>query len=153
MIYRTHLAFGLLVGLFALPFSSISSFLFLGLVLLGSLLPDIDHENSKINSKLRVTKIIGHLFKHRGIFHTIFFAVLLPGLVWYFAGHGYGLALFVGYMSHLVIDGFTKAGINFLHPIANLRLMGFIETGTMAETLLFVGFLIADFIKIKAVFF
>ena len=153
MIYRTHLAFGLLVGLFALPFSSINKFLFLGLVLLGSLLPDIDHENSKINNKLKFTKIIGHLFKHRGIFHTLLLAVLLPGLVWYFVGYGYGVALFAGYMSHLVIDGFTLAGINFLHPFANLRLMGFIETGTVAETLLFVVILAFDIIKINLVFF
>lgn len=149
MLAKTHLAFGFLAALITMPFVSTGNiFIFIALVLIGALFPDIDSPNSKASSKIPIIpKIINLFSKHRGIFHSLIFAILLPGLVWYFINNTYGIALFIGYASHLLIDGFTKAGINFLHPIARLHLSGFIETGTYAELVVF--FIIIAGIVIK----
>ena len=150
MRYYTHLAFGFLAALLITPFLTINNIiLFFFITLLGSLLPDIDHPNSKISNKIPILpKILSIFIKHRGIFHTIFLAILIPGLVWLFIGHIYGIALFIGYTSHLIIDGFTKQGVNFLHPIAKLHISGFIETGTYAEIAVLIGIIALIVIKL-----
>ncbi len=151
MLAKTHLVFGVLSALLVMPFLSTGNkIIFFSLVLVGALLPDIDQPNSKISNKVPwLAKPLSVFTRHRGIFHTIFLAILIPGLIWYFVGHVYGMALFVGYTSHLVIDGFTKAGINFLHPFGKLHLSGFIETGTYSELVVF--FLIIAGIIIKLI--
>ncbi|MBW2979876.1 metal-dependent hydrolase [Candidatus Woesearchaeota archaeon] len=154
MMYRTHLAFGLFAGLMFLPsFGILDRLLFLGFVLVGALIPDVDTPESKFGKK---TGILSHLFRflagHRGIFHSVFAAILFSGLVWMF-NQTYGMALFIGYASHLVIDGLTKNGINFLHPVSNFRISGFITTGGMSENLLLIGIIAADVWKAMDVFF
>ena len=135
MLAKTHLAFGLLTGLLFMnivPTGSI--FIFFGLVLLGSILPDIDQPNSMIVNKVPwLLKPISMLTSHRGVFHSLIGAVLISGVIYYFISQVYGFALFIGYTSHLFIDGFTKMGVNFLHPVSKLHLSGFIETGKILE--------------------
>jgi|SRR3989338_4480976 len=152
MLFHTHLAFGFLSGLIAARFMNIGNkYIFFALVLLGALLADIDEPNSKISSKIKLIGKITRIFtKHRGIFHSLFIALLIPGLVYYFIGHTYGAALFIGYLSHLIIDGFTKAGINFLYPVGTLRLQGFIETGKLGEHLLFAAIVVLIVIILKS---
>lgn len=76
---------------------------------LGGLLPDIDHQKSKLGSKL---PIINKLFKHRGFTHTIWFALIV-----YFStamlAPQIAIYLFVGCISHLIGDILTPMG---LHP-------------------------------------
>jgi inner membrane protein len=135
MLARTHLAFGFLSGLVlmnSIPTGNI--FIFFGLILLGSVLPDIDAENSFIVNKLPwLLKPVSMVTSHRGVFHSLIGALLISGIVFYFISRVYGFALFLGYTSHLLIDGFTKMGVNFLHPISDLKLSGFIETGKLTE--------------------
>jgi len=135
MRWKTHLAFGFLSGLFALNHLRIGNkLLFFIFVLFGSLLPDVDHPESKLGRKV---KIIGLIFRHRGIFHSIWAGAFLSAVLWFFVNKSCAIGLFIGYFSHLLIDGFTIQGINFLHPIGNLHLKGFIETGTVGEWVLF----------------
>jgi len=140
MLWHTHLAFGFLAGLFSLQFVGHGNiYAFFAFVLLGALLPDIDTPSSKVGSKLGIfSKAIETVFGHRGIVHTIWGMLVLCGLFWLFISKAYGIALFTGFLSHLVIDGFTKNGINFLYPVAKLHLSGFIETGTTSELIFFV---------------
>jgi len=139
MLWKTHLAFGLFVALVAMPFVTTGNkIVFVVLAMVASLLPDIDEPNSKISNQIPVLpKILSLFVKHRGIFHTLFLALLIPGVVWYFVGHSYGVAIFVGYMSHLLIDGMTLSGINFLHPVSKLHVSGFIKTGGAGEWVVF----------------
>jgi inner membrane protein len=140
MLWKTHLAFGFFSGLIAMSLVNTGNiYIFFGLVLIGALLPDIDNPDSKVG---RHFKFIGAVFKHRGVFHSIIPAVIILVLVWYFISQPYAAAIFIGYASHLFIDGFTKMGINFLHPVSKLHLSGFIETGKAGEWILF-GLLIA----------
>ena len=150
MLARTHLTFGFLTALWLSPIIlPKNKFLFFGIVLLGALIPDIDASKSLISSKIPILpKIIGLLTTHRGIFHSLFLALLIPGLVWYFISKPYGFALFVGYISHLLIDGFTKMGVNLLHPFSTLKIEGPIETGKIAEHVLLIILFILIIIKL-----
>ena len=107
-------------------------------LLVGALLPDIDCPYSKISRKIPVIpKILSLFARHRGIFHSVFLALGFAAIVWMFKPV-YGIALFAGYFSHLLIDGFTKQGVNLLHPISQLRIAGPIKTGKIWELVLFV---------------
>ena len=143
MNYKTHLAFGFLLGYLAFQYISTNNiYVFFAFVLIGAFLPDIDFSGSKIGKKFRITSfLIEKLFRHRGIFHSLFTAILLSVVVFIFTNKIYALAFFIGYLSHLISDGLTKTGINFLHPFMNLRLTGFIETNSFSETLFFVSIL------------
>ncbi|MFC1801157.1 metal-dependent hydrolase [Nanoarchaeota archaeon] len=148
MLARTHLAFGFLAGLVFLPFYSHNVILYFVLVLIGALLPDIDHEGSKINSIFPITKWLGRLFKHRGFFHSIFPPLIIFGVLWYFGWSYIGVALGVGFVSHLFSDSLTKMGINYLHPITNLHMNGFIETGKIGEHIALFVVVVLSVVKI-----
>jgi inner membrane protein len=150
MLARTHLAFGLLT---ALVFKNIiptgNIFIFVGLVLLGALMPDIDSPQSMIVNKLPwLLKPISMVTKHRGIFHSLTLGLVFSGLIYYFISKPYGFALFLGYTSHLLMDGLTHQGVNFLHPFAKLHLSGFIETGKILEHALLIGIILLILLKI-----
>lgn len=144
MMFRTHLAFGLLISFLLFNLLTIS-IIFLPISLIASVFPDIDEPRSRIGRKFGVfSKITSFIFKHRGIMHSIYIPILI-----YFVFHiinqkTIGLVFIIGYLSHLVIDGFTLAGVNFLHPLSSLRIKGFIETNSFKESLLFILLLIGN---------
>lgn len=142
MLWRTHLLFGILCGLFLSPYLDLSPYYYYSLVALGALLPDLDHSNSYISKKIKpISFILNFFLKHRGILHSFIFSIIVFIISKNIIGI-YSYPLFIGYFSHILIDAFTKEGINFLYPIANLRLSGFIEVGSSGETLLSVGIII-----------
>ncbi len=154
MLFRTHMAFAFLFGLLMIPFYDTGNLLvYFVFVFIGAALPDIDESNSKISRNIPILpKLIGILSKHRGVFHSLWFAILLPALIYLTISKSVAYALFVGYLSHLLIDCLTVAGLNLLHPISKLHVSGFIETGTIPETVLF-GILIAfDVLKVVKLF-
>ena len=78
MMFRTHLVFSFLLGLLFLKFFSLQNFLlFLVMVFVASGLPDLDTGKSVISRKTRIVSWIFRIFKHRGIMHSLFFALLL----------------------------------------------------------------------------
>lgn len=144
MMGRTHMAIGLLVALLVAPlFTADQKTLFVGLVVFASLLPDIDHSGSKINRILPLTKYAARFFRHRGFFHSIFPPLIILGAAYYYDYVFIGQALAVGYLSHLLSDSLTKLGVNYLYPLSQFRIMGFIEVGTVWESLLFAGVVVA----------
>jgi len=146
MLGRTHMAFGLLCALIFLPIIQPRyEMVFIGIVVLGSLLPDIDERRSKISRKIPlIATLLSFFVKHRGIFHSLFMALPLSALIWWFSPTS-GYALFIGYCSHLVTDGMTVQGVNFLHPVMTLRMKGPLKTGSFIELILF-GAIIAGII-------
>ncbi len=144
MLWYTHIAFGVLSSLVLMPSLSFTNkIIFLMFVIFGSLLPDIDHPDSKINSYAPwLLKPITLFTKHRGVFHSLIAGIFFPGLIYYFISKTFGFALFLGYTSHLMIDGLTQQGINFLHPVSKLHLSGFIETGKLLEHILLIIFVL-----------
>ncbi len=152
MFFHTHILLG--VGLFLIVNDFISfenQALALLLVLLGSILPDIDSRYSKINRWSGIVGIfVTFFFKHRGIFHSLVFHFILALIAGYFFGFIYALALFIGYSAHLIGDALTRGGVKFLYPFSNFKLRGPFKVGGFAETIIFV--LLAVFILIKLFF-
>ena len=136
MMFLTHIVFGLLAALVSAPFFNTGNhYWYLFWVMFASGLPDIDTPKSRYGRKLGfLSSFIGFLFGHRGIFHSIWIALALSMPVYFFLSKFIGIALLVGYMSHLLIDGLTKEGVNFIHPFQKLHMAGFIKTGTIMET-------------------
>ncbi len=141
MLSKTHIAFGILAGVIALPlvnFPSISHYVvYFGLITFGVLLPDIDHPNSKLNNNLPIFKIIPLFFKHRGFFHSIFPPIILGLLIWKYVGFFISLPLFTGYLAHLISDALTINGINFFHPLFQFKIAGPVRTGNWLEAIIF----------------
>ncbi|MDP2908129.1 MAG: metal-dependent hydrolase [Nanoarchaeota archaeon] len=140
MLLRTHLAFGLLVGLLSLNYLNVpSTYLFIIMVCFASALPDIDESDSRIGRKIRpISWFIEKVFGHRNVFHSIFpllamFITFFYILKWNVAG----TAFLLGYSGHLFIDMFTYMGIGLLHPLYKGRITGFIKTGGIVEHVLF----------------
>jgi len=141
-MFKTHLAFGFLVGLLAISyFRPENQLLFMTLLLIGSALPDIDHPQSKIGSKV---KIIGWLFEHRGFFHSLFPLILIFLFSAVYFDKPYMYSILLGYASHLVIDTTTKEGIMPLAPLSRLRLNGVLRTGHFMEFIVLVLLFVID---------
>src|SRR3989344_789769 len=133
MLFKTHLAFGFLLGLFAIPLlNPDNQLLFMMIILIGSIFSDIDHPKSKLGKKI---KIIGFLFEHRGFFHSFIFLILI-------------YAFNIGFISHLIADIANNMGIMPFHPFSKFRISGFIKTGALLETLLFFVLILLDIYKL-----
>lgn len=146
MMFFTHLAFALLSGLFSLKFVNPSNkYLFLIIVCLVSLFPDLDNYKSKTGKKFGfISKIIEFVFGHRGLFHSIHLPLLLFCLFYFFNYKLAAFAILIGYLSHLLIDGLTVSGVNLLNPLLKLNINGFVKTGGVLEYLIFILLLIAN---------
>jgi len=144
MMGRTHMAFGAGAGLLVAPLFGASIVPFVALSTFASLLPDVDHENSKINRVLPITRWIPVLFKHRGFFHSIFPPLMLYAFFWALNLQTLGLPLMVGYLAHLGSDCLTRLGCNLLHPFSTFRIQGPVLTDGLMEYILFGCVMVAN---------
>lgn len=148
MMYYTHIAFGLLLSLLYIEIFIVENkLLFIFIVLLFSLLPDIDETKSKISRKNKlVSKTINFFFGHRGFFHTIWIpALLFLILILFNVKIIIGIAVLIGYLSHLFLDAITRQGIRPLYPIYNKRINGFFKTNSIFEKAFFLVVVVLDF--------
>ena len=145
MMYYTHLAFGLLVALLSLDFFEIeNNILFILTVLFFSVFPDIDERKSKIGKKNKlISGIINFIFGHRGLVHTIYIP-LTSFFIFYNMNKKIGIAILLGYLSHLFLDGLTKAGIMPLYQLINKRINGFFKTNSLMEKIFFLVIVFLD---------
>jgi inner membrane protein len=147
----THAMAGFVIW-FAMVRANISPPLGVIAVILGSLLPDIDHPNGTLRQMMDLPKFlrqpIGEIIPHRGPTHTIWagilFSILTAGLaawggnaIW--ASLATGLAMLVGYSSHLVLDSLNPTGVKWLSPWKDFKLHGMIRTGSRGEEYFFYG--------------
>ncbi len=149
MLAITHAVIGLLSAslMKKLLFNSMSisssssvwhySLLYYGATVLFSLFPDVDHKGSTINKFFGITKVFPYFFRHRGFFHSIWPAIVLVCIMWNFSSV-LSKGILVGYASHLVSDGLTLAGVNFLYPATSFTLRGPVKTGGLGESIVFV---------------
>ena len=151
MNYPGHVLVGVIAGALLALVVAADPFMFFTIVFISAfaaLVPDIDHENSKMRKFMDLgVPIFGFFFsfssmctgvscgvenwhvllvntlaitglymilitytkpKHRGVTHTLAFAVLFGIALWLFAEPVFALAGFVGYASHLVADKHIK---------------------------------------------
>ncbi|MBW0282203.1 MULTISPECIES: metal-dependent hydrolase [Shewanella] len=99
--------------------------LMLPVVAIASLLPDIDHPESKLGRRIKPISTILSLFSHRGITHSLWAVGLM---VWLLASHQAdsiaSQALVIGYLSHLLGDAVTPAGIRPFWPLGRAQRIG-----------------------------
>lgn len=110
--------------------------LFLSLAILGSLLPDIDHTESKLGRRIRpISFVITKIFGHRTLTHslTLYFFLSVLG---YFAFPQYQiqlLAIVVGAISHLLLDSLNPSGVPLFYPHPARFSIAKIRTGSLLE--------------------
>ncbi|MDC8832970.1 metal-dependent hydrolase [Alteromonas gilva] len=87
-----------------------------GLVMLGVLLPDIDHPDSTIGRRCRWLSYPIHIvFGHRGFTHSLLACALIVLLAYQFEALWiYWVA--VGYFLHLLGDFLTPSGVTLFYP-------------------------------------
>lgn len=98
---------------------------------LGSILPDIDSEDSTIG---RYILPISRVIPHRTVTHTAWIVILLFLLAWLFQSF-YLSALALGYFLHIIQDSFSDKGIRWFYPLPKLSY----EVGGLGETVAFIG--------------
>lgn len=147
-MFKTHLIISFLIGLSTFQFFDINGIIFIAVVVLAGILPDIDMPTSKIGSKTKpLSKLLNLLFGHRGLIHSIFVPIVFLWIFYYFNMVEYGLAIFIGYIGHLIADALSWEGINFLYPIAKFRIQGFIKVGGFLEYSIFVMLLAIGLVR------
>ncbi|MGL5949410.1 MAG: metal-dependent hydrolase [Aeromonas sp.] len=125
--------------------SQASLWLSLPAALLGALLPDLDHPGSMLGRRLKFISVpLSKLFGHRGFTHSLLAVMaLMLGLgqlsSWQALPSGVADALLVGYLSHLLGDMFTPAGVQLLCPAKPRISLALgplcFKSGSRAETL------------------
>lgn len=131
--YKGHLRGGIFAGIvlliLTLPhgFTSLTPIDALHLsvsLLIGSLLPDIDHPHSVLGRRLPfISKPLYRLCGHRSLTHSIFFLIicsLIPNLL---NLEMISTGLFIGILSHILLDLMCPGGgVAFLYPLYPYRI-------------------------------
>lgn len=98
-------------------------------LMIGSLLPDIDTKTSYLGRRFRIVSIFCSLiFKHRKFIHTVWFALIFTGLLYYGLVNNYDgvfftyifyliLGLLIGMLSHITLDSLTVSGVPMFYPL------------------------------------
>ena len=90
--------------------------------IVAALLPDIDHPGSIIGrTVLPLSKFINRNYGHRTITHSLAALVVVTLAMWLVAYWGaldgpYTFLVFSGYLSHLIFDMMTVAGVPLFYP-------------------------------------
>ncbi len=147
MLFHTHMLLGIISFLLLRAYLPGNEYLIFILILIGSILPDIDEHKSKAAQLSGIIgKIVSFFAKHRGIFHSFLFPFIVCGMLAYFWHYPYSLAFFIGYFVHLLADALTPMGIPIFFPFSDWRIRGPIRVGTWMEWILF-GILVLLIIK------
>lgn len=139
MQFQTHVATTLAIGLPLVVIATKDRNGFLlnsGLLIVGSLLPDIDHPNSYIGRRIPfLPTLINKIFGHRGMTHSLI-VVLLLWLFVIFYPVLFFLAL--GYTLHVIEDSFSKSRVAWLQPFSKQKFgIALYKTGSRIENVWF----------------
>lgn len=141
MTFKTHLAIGALGAMgFVSATNTDNSVYIFGLILFGSVLPDIDEPRSFISRKFPlISRLTTLFFEHRGPTHFLFIPVLLF-ISWAVFGQIALGALGFGMLMHHVGDLLTPSGIcGYFYPFKRRFVMRIlpknyaIKTGSRLE--------------------
>lgn len=129
--------------------------------IVGSLMPDIDLPSSTVGQKVKpISYLINQFFGHRGITHTPILHIICSIFLLLLGGSLTGIlrliylsfviGLFVGGISHIVLDSMTVKGLPLLYPFSKkkYRIANFttgedefiVRVITVGVTLIVVGF-------------
>lgn len=148
MMMKTHLVIGIALALFLIT-SVNHQYIFFGVLLLSTLLPDIDISNSYLGSKW-YSKPIQLFFKHRGFIHSLTFCLIIS-VIFAFFFPILALPFFAGYSLHLITDSLTVEGIRPFWPL-KAEVKGSVKVGGKIEETIFAVFAILDVILLIKLF-
>jgi len=120
-----------------------NKFIFVGMVLFATILPDLDSSFSSFGRHL-IFRPLQFFTKHRGIVHSFTFAVIVSiilAIFWPVASLGF----FIGYSVHLFCDSFTHDGVQPFWPL-KVKSSGFITSGGRVEESLFFSLIFVDIV-------
>jgi len=140
MLFRTHVVFGIFVW-FILSYFLEMPFWVLAFVLLATVFVDIDVRNSSFGNRWYF-RPLQWVVKHRGVFHSLFFGLLLSLILGSFSLWG-GFGFFVGYVVHLFLDCWTRGGVELFWPL-KYKVKGFVKSGGVVEDVIFVLVMLGD---------
>jgi len=143
MLKRTHLAVGIGLVLYFIDIPQLKNkLIFIPIVLIASLLPDIDSGFSTLG-RSRLIRPVQWIFSHRGIIHTFTTCIFISALFAFFLPV-IAFPFFLGYSFHLLLDSFTPQGIQPFWPLKK-KSTGSVVVGGKIESTIFVLILIVDF--------
>ena len=152
MLFRTHLAFSFLIGLYIIDFLKIKNqILFITLLLFFSIFPDIDESSSKVSKKLKPFSYLTNILGHRNILHTIYFPLAISLILLLFNLKEVSIAVLIGYCLHLLLDAATQKGIALFYPLNKKRIKGYIKTGSFIENIIFILLVIIVVLKLLSI--
>jgi len=150
MLLRTHLAFAILI--FLLIFGNIGNkILFFILLIIGTILPDIDSKKSKFGKKWYF-RPLQWIFSHRGFFHTVLFGLIFFFLLYLF-NIWVSFGFLTGFLIHLFLDLCTKSGVKVFWPFWERKFSLFIKTGGVFENVFFLLLCFLDMILLSKFIF
>ena len=148
MMFRTHIAIGIMFMLLFLPFVDYK-WVFILVLFACVLLPDIDMSQSYLG-KYKIFRPIQWIVKHRGVFHSFTFAVVVAFILAFYLPV-VALPFFLGYSSHLLGDALTPEGIRPYWPLKD-EMKWKIRTNGKVEKIIFYFVLLIDIILLIKIF-
>ncbi|MBU0760237.1 MAG: metal-dependent hydrolase [Nanoarchaeota archaeon] len=144
MLRRTHLALGLAVALYFVPYIKTNRLIFFAVVILASMIPDLESGfSAPKRHRLLSLQPTSFIFHRNLIFHS--YTLLIPVvIVITFLYPPLAFPVFLGYSFHLFLDSFSPRGIRPFWPLKSCA-KGNIQPGGRIDKILFYVFLIFDF--------
>ncbi len=137
MMFRTHLAIGILSSILINDYFN-TGLLFSIALIASTSLPDIDHQGSWIGRRLWIfSRPINILFGHRGITHSLLIPILILAFSMYYGYGLIGMAVMIGYASHIISDSFTSEGVKIAYPLSKKTYSGPLRTNGIGEWAIF----------------
>ena len=113
MLLKTHLAIGLFAMFIFLNFIE-HKVVFVIVLLIASVLPDLDHAKSYVGRNW-LLRPLQFLTRHRGFFHSFTFTAVVAIAFW-FLYQPLVLPFILGYGLHLIADAWSMEGIRPFWP-------------------------------------
>jgi inner membrane protein len=146
----THVAAGAAFALIAHNYAGIGDdpYLLTTTSIIGALIPDICHQGSTLGRKIPLLSWgINKTFGHRTITHSLFFLFGITALLKYLVPQYpiIYIGMFIGVLSHLVLDALIPSGIQLLYPLKmKIRFPIYTRTGSMMEYIFFFSLIVID---------
>lgn len=132
----THILIGAFIGVQLVQSGTPLEKFTVGALCAGAaLLPDVDHPNAVLRTKIGVFgSLLFGRFSHRGITHSATALALVAVAALLMQSGTLALALVAGYASHLLADLLTMSGIALFAPFSARRVgLRWIRTGGLVE--------------------
>jgi len=142
MMARSHKVIGVAAGFSAAAFLGEGSPFWVYIISMivgwfGSLVPDIDHRQSKAGRAIPLLSwIISSTFTHRGVTHSALIVALMTWATYTYYPNVLIYAAIAGYASHIVADMFTKSGVMLAWPVKVRFGIPLIATNSPAEPMI-----------------